>query len=200
MSDRLKFIKSVDHARQACHSYIDELRTRIPFVKAIHAELTRLSNTKPTARWVPKLQDAVHCASERPGRVTQFVVTRSTHGMIRGSVSFQVQIDGIESLRFNVHLDSATDRIDPDSALIGYANDEAIADALVAKLPFLPTAVLKYNSLLQQLCEISNFCMDTSLPLVRQNLHPLSQLFQWYELAGDPGKAAELRSRGVPVR
>ena len=199
-TDRTQFIKDPVALRKECHRHIAELRVRIPIVNAVHSCLVDLQakGSTPTRRWIDVLYKALRPSLGSGGYfITSFEVTKQGSGMCHGYVKFNVDVTGFDPLRFSVHY--TNDGIQPDTALIGYAQDEAIANALEAKLPFIGAAVTRYNTALAELCEASNFCIDTSLG-VHCNVHPLSHHFQWYQLAGDPYKSMELRKRGITVR
>lgn len=199
-TDRTQFIKDPAELRKACHRHIAELRVRIPVVDAVHACLTDLQAKKsvPTRRWIDVLYKAL-----LPGLgageffITGFEVTKPMAHLSHGYVKFVVEMRGFDPLRFSVHY--TNDGVQPDTALIGYAQDEAIANALEAKLPLLDAAVTRYNDALAELCAASNFCVNTSLG-THCNIYPLSSAFHWYELAGDTYKSMELRKRGIFVR
>lgn len=200
MTYRIQFIKDADEVTRQCRQRIAELRARIPIVKAVHSCLVGLQakGSTPTRRWIDVLYKALQpFMGELPFVITGFDVQRQVVHMSHGYVKFNVDVSGFESLRFSVHYTNAG--IQPDTALIGYAQDAAIADALQAKLPGLGAAVTRYNNALAELCDASNFAIDLSLG-VHCNVHPLSHHFQWYELAGDVGKSMELRKRGIFVR
>lgn len=199
-TDRTQFIKDPVAVLKECHQRIAELRVRIPIVKAVHSCLTELAakGATPTRRWIDILYKALQpFRDELPFSITGFDVQKQVVHMSHGYVRFNVDVTGFDPLRFSVHYTNAG--IQPDTALIGYAQDEAIANALEAKLPFIGAAVTRYNNALAELCDASNFAIDLSLG-VHCTVHPLSDHFQWYQLAGDPYKSMELRARGIAVR
>lgn len=200
MTDRLSFIEDTSKVLAECRTYIDQLRRRAPIVLAIHRELVKYqqAQTKPTIRWAAALQQAVHMASETPAKLSGFSISKPTEHM-RGSVQFSLEIEGAEPVRIYVYYLTAG-YIDANSCLMGYANDLQIADALEAKLPQVAEMVARHNAALRELCAVSNIALDQSLPIPAQVLHPLSNHFQWYQLAGDPHKSGELRRRGIAVR
>lgn len=199
-SDRTLFIKDPAEVRKECHRHIAELRVRIPIVDAVHTCLVGLQakGSTPTRRWIDILCKALQpFMGELPFFIKEFDVQRQGTHMSHGYVKFVVDIQGFDPLRFSVHYTNAG--IHPDTALVGYAQDEAIANALEAKLPLLDAAVTRYNDALAELCAASNFCVNASLG-THCNIYPLSNHFNWYQLAGDPYKSMELRKRGIFVR
>lgn len=200
MSDRLKFIEDASKVERECRAYIDQLRRRAPIILAIHRELVRYeqARTKPTVRWASALQQVIHMASETPAKLSGFSVDKPSAHM-RGNVTFSLKIADDDPVRVYVYYLSAG-HIDANSCLMGFASDLQIADALEKRLPYIAAQVNRYNAALQELCDISTTALDQSLPIPAQVLYPLSNHFQWYELAGDVGKAGELRRRGITVR
>lgn len=200
MTDRVHFIKDAAVVTQECRQRIAELRARIPMVAAIHGCLLDWQNRKrkPNVRLQAQLAQALHLCTELPVQLTQFSIEKQgafTSGYVRLVV--QLGLPGADDIRLSARVWS--DVVQADTVLVGYANDAQIAAALEAKLPYIGTAVRRYNDALQALCDASNFGIDPELG-VHCTIHPLSSHFQWYELAGDVGKQSELRARGVYTR